>query len=196
MRRSLSPDTAPRRAPITRGTARDAILQAAAGIAREEGLTALVVDRISAAASVSKGAFFHHFATRRDMVLALIEQVSALFEEDLQRRFEAGGSFARALVDTTIDHVERDPGMIVTLVTAVVLDRTLGPAIEQRLADLHARMLADGSPEVTATLIRAALDGALMHLIVRAGQPADPLFVANVRLALERALADPAIKAG
>lgn len=58
-----------RRGP-DRGTSRTRLLDAAVTVIRAQGLSATTVDDLCAAAGVSKGAFFHHFAGKEDLAVA------------------------------------------------------------------------------------------------------------------------------
>ena len=52
------------------GQARTAILEAASAVIRAQGLHATTVDDLCAAAGVTKGAFFHHFASKEELAVA------------------------------------------------------------------------------------------------------------------------------
>jgi TetR/AcrR family transcriptional repressor of nem operon len=56
---------------------RTAILTAATDLVRRNGYTATTVDDVCAQAGVSKGAFFHHFKTKDDLVAAALGQWDA-----------------------------------------------------------------------------------------------------------------------
>jgi TetR/AcrR family transcriptional regulator, transcriptional repressor for nem operon len=61
------------------GTAtRTRLLDAARDVIRAKGYTATTVDDICAAAGVSKGSFFHHFASKEELGVAAIEQFDAM----------------------------------------------------------------------------------------------------------------------
>lgn len=63
--------TAPTRVP--RGEARARLLEAARNLVRHKGFAATSVDDLCAAAGVTKGAFFHHFASKEALGVALID---------------------------------------------------------------------------------------------------------------------------
>ncbi len=60
-----------------RGEARGALIDAAHQLVRKQGWAATSVDALCAAASVTKGAFFHHFASKEALGIAAAEQWTA-----------------------------------------------------------------------------------------------------------------------
>lgn len=65
MELSIRPRTSP-----SRGDARNRLLDAALSLVRRQGWAATSVDQLCRAAGVTKGAFFHHFATKDDLGVA------------------------------------------------------------------------------------------------------------------------------
>jgi TetR/AcrR family transcriptional repressor of nem operon len=82
------------------GTAtRERILAAARRLVIDNGFRATTVDAVLAASGASKGAFFHHFASKQDLAGALVEQYVA---DDLQM-LEEGMSAALGAGDDPAD---------------------------------------------------------------------------------------------
>lgn len=85
-------------APDTkRGIARAELLTAAVDVIRAKGLNATSVDDLCAAAGVSKGAFFHHFASKEELAVAAAEHWSTM----------TGGLFASADYHRHADPLDR-----------------------------------------------------------------------------------------
>lgn len=62
---------------VKRGDARTELLDAGVAVIRERGLAATSVDDLCRAAGVTKGAFFHHFASKDAFAVAVAEHWSA-----------------------------------------------------------------------------------------------------------------------
>src|SRR6476619_8630371 len=62
----------------THSSSRDRLLDAAVAVIRAQGLHATTVDELCAAAGVSKGAFFHHFASKEDLAIAAAQYWSEM----------------------------------------------------------------------------------------------------------------------
>jgi len=58
---------------VPRGEARARLIEAARALVRHRGFAATSVDDLCAAAGVTKGAFFHHFASKEALGVALID---------------------------------------------------------------------------------------------------------------------------
>lgn len=73
---------------------RDKILTAARGLVIDNGFRATTVGAVIAASGSSKGAFFHHFPSKRDLADALVEQYVAddleMLEMGMAAAYDAG----------------------------------------------------------------------------------------------------------
>lgn len=163
------------RAPIAsppRGQAREALLRAAEALIRDEGFAALSVERVAARAGVSKGAFFHHFATRQAMVEALLVAAAGDLDSRVQARVDAGERFPVALVEAFVHEARTDCAFIAAMISAVVLDRSVATQVACMADAWTRRMTDDGVDEATALTIRSVLDGLVLLCLLHAPQPA------------------------
>lgn len=62
---------------VPRGEARARLIEAARSLVRHKGFAATSVDDLCAAAGVTKGAFFHHFASKEALGVALVDDWTA-----------------------------------------------------------------------------------------------------------------------
>lgn len=63
---------------VPRGEARARLIEAARSLVRHKGFAATSVDDLCAAAGVTKGAFFHHFASKEALGVALVDDWTAM----------------------------------------------------------------------------------------------------------------------
>ena len=66
------------------GATRERILDAAQALVLDHGYSATTVDAVAARAGVTKGAFFHHFASKSELARALVERYARLDREHLE----------------------------------------------------------------------------------------------------------------
>lgn len=91
-----------RMATLARESAKTKLLDAAMGVIRQKGYEATTVDDICAEAEVSKGAFFHHFASKEELAVATADHFAKL----------AGELFAAAPHHDSADPLERLLGYV------------------------------------------------------------------------------------
>lgn len=184
------PTTADARTAPPRGHARAALLEAAEALVREQGFAQLSVERVAARAGVSKGAFFHHFASRQAMVQALLSHLAAGFEADVEaRRHASAESFTHALIATVMHEAEHDGAFMAAMMSAVLLDSAAAEIVNGEICDWTARMRDDGLDEATALTVRSVLDGVVLLCLLHAPGPV-PVRELNLIHARVRALID------
>ena len=147
---------------------RRALLDGAARIAAREGVGAVTVQAVAAAAGVTKGGLFHHFPNKQAMLEAvmaeLIEWIDHRIDTHLADDPVAYGRFSRAYVRVALDEGMEAGDPWQALGIGVVLD----PGLQQlwarwlvgRLA-LHAATDADPTLEI----VRLAADGAWLSFM-------------------------------
>ena len=74
--------------PRTRDPAktREKILDASLGLILDHGFGATTVDAVVARAGITKGAFFHHFASKSDLGRALVDRYALMDREHFAER--------------------------------------------------------------------------------------------------------------
>jgi TetR/AcrR family transcriptional repressor of nem operon len=160
------------------GTAtRERILDAAEYLVIENGYAATSVDQVLAAASTSKGAFFHHFASKLDLGRALVERYAAADIEQLEAALaetasvadptERALAFVRVFEDTADELMSAQSSCLyVAVLTERQLAGTGGEPIQRSI---------DAWREGYAALLRDALGARAARVDVDA--LADHLFV-------------------
>jgi TetR/AcrR family transcriptional regulator, transcriptional repressor for nem operon len=146
-----------------RGNTRDALLTAALRILREKGYGSATVDDICRAAGVSKGAFFHHFATKDELALAAAEYFTegadALFASAPYRDVADPRERLLAYIDlrTSMMHGEL-PDFTCLLGTMVQETYATHPAIRDACRDQIRHHADDVAHDVTAAKTAYAPD--------------------------------------
>lgn len=141
---------------VPRGEARARLIEAGRSLVRRHGFAATSVDDLCAAAGVTKGAFFHHFASKEALGVALVrdwtETTGAMFAahpynaapDPLDRVF-AYIDLRRSLLDMPL------PEFTCVAGTTVQETYLTAPAIREAAAD----SLASGADHVRAHLAQA-----------------------------------------
>ncbi|MDZ4370298.1 MAG: TetR/AcrR family transcriptional regulator [Phenylobacterium sp.] len=152
-------------------------LRAATSLINDEGYHGASVERISARLNVSKGAFYHHNATKDDLVLACFERTFETMWQAIRAAEQSGGSGLDVLVSTVAALVRHQmsgeaPLLRTSALTAV--PEGLRPSLMQRFYQLSYRFasilcdgIADGSvapvdvnvaSQVVSSAVNAAAD--------------------------------------
>lgn len=97
-----------RTAPSSRPSARSNLIDAAHALVRRQGYAATTVDQICAAAGVSKGAFFHHFASKEALGVA----AAAAWTERAAPLFAAPYTALADPLDRLLAHIDMRGAMI------------------------------------------------------------------------------------
>jgi len=108
-RSQTKPQTAPRRRMTQaerRDQTRSKILEASAILLRKRGYSGLRTLEVAEAAGVSQGAQFHHFPTKRDLVIATIEHINNNLLDASRGRAQADRAHSDAIFDVIADASE------------------------------------------------------------------------------------------
>lgn len=148
------------------GNRRDAILEAAAGLFRTEGVHAASMAKIRDASGASAGSIYHHFDSKDEIVLAvanaaLVEPLHTLLarSEDLVL---SPGQIFRAITDTVAGG-QVQAALIVQLWAASSTDGELRGVLREQVLDLRRSLFG----RVAAWLEREGLDVGRAETIAR-----------------------------
>lgn len=142
-----------------RGT-RERLLDAALALVRRDGAQALTLDAVAAEAGVSKGGLLYHFASKRELLDALVERWIDAWQADLDAD-ERGDGFTAAFVRTS--HLggagQEERAAETALLAAMVAEPEVLAAARERYATWQDRVEREGGDPVAATVARLAADG-------------------------------------
>jgi AcrR family transcriptional regulator len=143
-------------------SSREAIIDAAETVVLEKGARHMTLDAVAAGAGVSKGGLLYHFASKEDLLKAMLERLIKILE---RRREEKGRGVKegpeRDVKTFVLSRVERDPKMeqigSAVLAAAAHDPRLLQPAREEIRKTLSE--MQSGLGFTRATLIFFAVQG-------------------------------------
>lgn len=189
------------------------LLEAARDVIRAKGYTATTVDDICAEAKVSKGSFFHHFATKEELGVAAIEafdaMATALFAEapytrlrDPRDRVLGYVDFRSAILQGDIAHYTCLMGTTVQETYAThpdlraACDRGMSAHIAVLVRDIEAAKKryapnAAWTAESVGYFMQSVLQGAFIYAKVKQGPEVAVECLAHLRRYLEELLGKP-----
>lgn len=170
---------------------RAALIQCAAEMAAQQGLTAVTVQAVAQAAGVTKGGFFHHFPHKQALLDAVFDAFKAEHDREIDRLMaadeEAWGSFTRAYVMMSFrDILQEEASLHVPLSLSMMASAELCERWSQWLAArLQRHQSTDSDPQHETA--RLAADGAwLVHSLKLHSAVGAPLALRERLLATTR----------
>jgi AcrR family transcriptional regulator len=111
---------------------RQAILDAAANLATEEGLSSLSIGRLAEATELSKSGLFAHFGSKEELQMATVRHAASLFVDEViapAREAPRGLPRVWALCERMVDYSERQvfPGGCFFAATSFEFNNKPGP---------------------------------------------------------------------
>lgn len=151
-----------------RPSSRQVVVDAAIELARREGVAAVTFDAVSHEAELSRGGIIYHFPSKDDLLVAMVERIAEVWEEELLAVLEVPyfesspteriRAYLRVAVSST---AQSDIAMMIDPAVPVMMEH---PA--QRVLRRWAPSAADAAQSEAAFdsyLIRLAADGLWLH---------------------------------
>ena len=158
--------------PRTYSSARDRILDAAERLIRSRGIGLLSVESVATEANVSKGGFFHHFASKDELLLAMLDRLVDKVRAEIEARAsgdpEPRGARLRAQIALAFDLGEQAYEQWIALILAFLQVASVQPKLLERGRQINEEVLArdeaEDIPLGRAIAIQFALDGYALAL--------------------------------
>jgi len=153
---------------MTRKGRRDDLLDAAERVLATSGSSALTLDAVAQAASVSKGGLLYHFPTKQALIQALIERLITEIDDECAAWDDGQpGGFTRAYVSATAAALASNRGEAALHRWGMILAAGTEPGFQTPIGEAFSRWMrqdpdADKLP-LNAQIARLAIDGLWMN---------------------------------
>lgn len=142
---------------------RDRAIRAAEELLKEEGIYSLTLNRVLAKAGVSKGGFFHHFATKEELVHALLESGMASYQREMESLRQTGMGETEARIRTSFNRIRRTDPLTIVAVAAVATDGALSGLMSARVKESVQAGIDEGLPPDQVKLALLAVQGLFLE---------------------------------
>ncbi|MCO7642836.1 TetR/AcrR family transcriptional regulator [Pseudomonas sp. S 311-6] len=149
---------------------RVAIIRAAENISKTQGIAKLTLDQVAKDAGISKGGLLYHFPNKNALIEGMLQyslEAFNLFIDDYTKKDKAPGAWARGFIKGTFPSRNTATKTKAASASSVVVSAGLNPALLKsyiaQQEEWIPRLIADGLDEMTANLIRFAVDGVWLN---------------------------------
>ena len=152
------------------------LLDAAAAVVRRDGATALTLDAVAAEAGVSKGGLLYHFASKRELLDAMLDGWLEEFAGEIEAA-EEGRGFAHGYVKASdmSGWAAAERATEFGLLAAMVDEPGTLEGVRARYAAWQDRLAAQAADPVDATVARLAADGLWLNDLLGLAPPTGEL---------------------
>ncbi len=168
---------------VSTGTTRDRILDALEGILIDEGLSAVTLESVAAAAGVSKGGLLYHFPSKAAMMTGLIRRLADRAEEEFRETEESGEGVVRTFLRTSLPSSKHEAELYWSIIAALRSKESMTDEARDLVRyffEEWARLLHEELDDpVLAETVRLVGDGLYLSSIAGLAQP-DPELLRQV----------------
>jgi AcrR family transcriptional regulator len=161
---------------MARPNAKPRLLDAAAAVVRREGAQALTLDAVAAEAGVSKGGLLYHFASKRELLDAMLAGWLEEFGAEIDAARE-GRSFAHGYVRASdmSGWAASERATEFGLLAAMVDQPATLERVRERYAAWQEELASEAADPARATVARLAADGLWLNDLLGLAPPAGAL---------------------
>jgi AcrR family transcriptional regulator len=160
------------------------ILAAAMAVLERDGLRTLTLDRVAQEAQVSKGGLTHHFKSKQELALGMLDALILGMKVRLdiylaEEKPDTPGRFTRAYLKVNLECIRnQEVESLRGLLEMLLADPELVQLRRHELLAMHGQLERDGLDKIQALSIAAASDGCWMNVIFGFYSAQDPLIEA------------------
>jgi AcrR family transcriptional regulator len=174
---------------------KDALLDAAETVAAREGVSRLTFDAVAAEAGVSKGGLLHHFASKDQLIEAMVKRTAFGWRKHFTDAYldvpEGPGRMARAILKCCLTDAQTWTEQLrrsyASVFAALAHDPALIQPMRDAYTDFYRYVAEDGLPSNVSETIVTAIDGIWLHWVLRL-RPVDQTVIDRLRVSLEAML--------
>lgn len=143
------------------------ILKAASRVVEKSGVARMTLEEVAVEAKVSKGGLLYHFPSKEALIVGLVDEFIAQFDQFLDSRKEDAipGSFTRAYLQSAMFF---DTSSASGIISAIANDPMLLAPVHKAYARWQSRLEHDGIDPVLATMVRLVSDGLWFSFLIGA----------------------------
>jgi AcrR family transcriptional regulator len=169
------------------------LLDAATAVVRRDGARALTLDAVAAEAGVSKGGLLYHFATKRELLDAMLAGWLEEFGSEIEAASDEGFAAGYVRASDMSGWAAADRATEFGLLAAMVDEPGTLERVRERYAEWQERLLTESEDPVQAVLARLAADGLWLADLLGLAPPSGGLRDQVLARMLDLALTDKSI---
>jgi AcrR family transcriptional regulator len=153
-------------------SSRDRILAASVQVALRDGVSAMTLDAVAREAGISKGGLLYHFASKDELIAAMLEHHAAKIQKVVEARMAADpnprGRWLRALVQAIHGCAGEDavlpemPRFMIAMLAASASNPQLLDPIRERLKAVRGQLLEQGPNGMRQVALWPAVFGLML----------------------------------